>query len=47
MTSWIYNWRKKQFADVKNADLFKELDDIMNTFATKPRFVSCFFLVLI
>jgi ribonuclease HI len=28
MSEWIVNWKKKNWKDVKNVDLWKKLDDI-------------------
>jgi len=32
ITEWIVNWRKKKFKKVKNVDLWKELDALVNIY---------------
>lgn len=35
MGSWIHNWRKRDFANVKNTDLFRTLDSLCNRVRVK------------
>lgn len=39
MCVWIHAWRKRNYENVKNFDLFIELDNVMKRFSTTPKFV--------
>jgi ribonuclease HI len=40
MTEWITKWRKTDFQNVENKDLFQRLDSLVNACSVRPLFVS-------
>lgn len=46
MTQWIRKWRKTNFANVENSDLFQRLDALVSSAKVRPLFVSIDHIIL-
>ena len=40
ITEWIFSWKKKNFKDVKNVELWKELDQMASKFKIEWNWVK-------
>ena len=42
MNDWINNWRPANYKNIKNADLFRKLDELASSFVVPPIFVNSY-----